>query len=477
MKRKNKRSILCAMLLMSAFAVWGCGEKKVEYGVDVINGDSVAEYSGSAVTTESSGDIAAGDDDGAVAGKTDSVGGLVYDLSIPENAHMDLSVDGTELNSISIEADDIKVPEKDKMYTKDYYMDNISSDERKQMLESLFDEDEGIFNYPYDDKDNVTDEQVDAIFADKGAAVDYNSDSFIGNIDGKAYNVLFTNPEWSTDVGFYVNAVDDAAEITDELRDKGVTHVGYTSAEYLIADDDSGGDGDEPTVDAEMPNKCELTVEQVTEQARDYAAKIGLEDVVVTDVNELYMEYMDEYGAPVAYEKDGYSVSMSASVNAVDLYQPQAFGVDTISHNSTQVEEDYSGSNYYYAEISGCSMSVSSAGLLSISCEWPMRSAGDLKDAGNLLTWDEAVESLESAIPEHFKGYIGYSDVIFNDVRLTYFRTYVEPGRYQVIPVYAFAQIDDEYDDTYPIQLIMLDARDGSEVDIRQDGSRMGAKN
>lgn len=226
-----------------------------------------------------------------------------------------------------------------------------------------------------------------------------------------------------------------------------------------------------------MPNKCELTVEQVTEQARDYAAKIGLEDVVVTDVNELYMEYMDEYGAPVAYEKDGYSVSMSASVNAVDLYQPQAFGVDTISHNSTQVEEDYSGSNYYYAEISGCSMSVSSAGLLGISCEWPMRSAGDLKDAGNLLTWDEAVESLESAIPEHFKGYIGYSDVIFNDVRLTYFRTYVEPGRYQVIPVYAFAQIDDEYDDTYPIQLIMLDARDGSEVDIRQDGSRMGAKN
>ena len=56
----------------------------------------------------------------------------------------------------------------------------------------------------------------------------------------------------------------------------------------------AGGDGDEPTVDAEMPNKCELTVEQVTEQARDYAAKIGLEDVVVTDVNELYMEYMDE---------------------------------------------------------------------------------------------------------------------------------------------------------------------------------------
>lgn len=47
----------------------GLRGEKVEYGVDVINGDSVAEYSGSAVTTESSGDIAAGDDDGAVAGR------------------------------------------------------------------------------------------------------------------------------------------------------------------------------------------------------------------------------------------------------------------------------------------------------------------------------------------------------------------------------------------------------------------------
>ena len=87
MKRiTNKRTLMCAAIFISAFATWGCGQKKVDYGVDVINGDSVAEYSGSAVTTESSGDTAAGDASQIV--ETDSVGGLVHDLSIPENAHM-----------------------------------------------------------------------------------------------------------------------------------------------------------------------------------------------------------------------------------------------------------------------------------------------------------------------------------------------------------------------------------------------------
>lgn len=154
MKRiTNKRTLMCAAIFISAFATWGCGQKKVDYGVDVINGDSVAEYSGSAVTTENSGDDTG---DASQTAETDSIGGLVHDLSIPENAHMELPTDGTGLKKISIDADTIKVPEKDKMYTKEYYMGDIGADDRRQILEAVFDEDEGIFNYPYDDKDDVS---------------------------------------------------------------------------------------------------------------------------------------------------------------------------------------------------------------------------------------------------------------------------------------------------------------------------------
>ena len=60
----------------------------------------------------------------------------------------------------------------------------------------------------------------------------------------------------------------------------------------------------------------------------------------------------------------------------------------------------------------------------------------------------------------------------FNDVRLTYFRIKTGDGKYEAIPVYSFAQLDSDHSDTYPIQLVLIDARDGSEVSMVQDEAR-----
>ena len=94
----------------------------------------------------------------------------------------------------------------------------------------------------------------------------------------------------------------------------------------------------------------------------------------------------------------------------------------------------------------------------------------------SIISWDEAVESLKKCMTEHFADYTGYNKVEFNDVRLTYFRIKTGDGEYEAIPVYVFAQLDRERgnDDSYPIQLVMIDARDGSEVGIAQDKSRFG---
>ena len=61
-------------------------------------------------------------------------------------------------------------------------------------------------------------------------------------------------------------------------------------------------------------------------------------------------------------------------------------------------------------------------------------------------------------------------------MKLTYFRTKTGKGEYETIPVYVFAQLDAERgdNDSYPIQQIMIDARDGSEVSIVQDEARFG---
>ena len=124
-------------------------------------------------------------------------------------------------------------------------------------------------------------------------------------------------------------------------------------------------------------------------------------------------------------------------------------------------------------ERSEYNICFNSDGILSFSCTWPMKSDDDLTEAGGLISWDAAVDKLKECMPEHFKDYSGYSSVEFNDVRLTYFRVKTGEGEYEAVPVYVFAQIDgDRDDDTYPIQLVMLDARDGSEVSMVQDQAR-----
>ena len=174
------------------------------------------------------------------------------------------------------------------------------------------------------------------------------------------------------------------------------------------------------------------------------------------------------------YEKNGYSVELGAAVTGQPLYQPEAFGVDTISHQSN--EDNFNPDNYYYMEKSEYTITFDSDGLVSFICTWPMRSDEDAVQAVTLINWEDAVDSLQKCMPEHFADYRGYNKVEFNDVRLTYFRTKIGDGEYEAIPVYAFAQLDTDRgsDESYPIQLIMIDARDGSEVSVVQDEARFG---
>ena len=120
-------------------------------------------------------------------------------------------------------------------------------------------------------------------------------------------------------------------------------------------------------------------------------------------------------------------------------------------------------------------MSFNEDGIVTFYGYWPMRSEDELHQVDKLITWDEAVESLKKAVPQHFAGYTGYSEVTFNDVRLTYFRTKTGDKQYEVIPVYVFAQLESWAEESNaPTQLIMIDARDGSEVDVMQDPGRQG---
>lgn len=501
---KKRGLLVCTLVVSAAMVCGGCGNNsdsdKTTGNVSVIEGDDVREYnSGSDETTGAVKQESEEDTDLSLKGlgKDDSVGGLAGKLNIPDSADIDISADncGT-IESACIKADKIQTPDSDRMYTKKFTMGKLSASDREEILKRIFDKEDGVFEYPYDLKDEVDQEQIDAIFSDKGGSVDYSKDYFIGKIDGIEYIIYFFDQSWSTDEGFEIKLAVEK-DVPEDMQKLGANFVSYMT--YNMEELDSINRRSPIWAAVDEENKCKLNPDEAISEAMDRMTKWGFKDVASTEENEIYREYgyYDANGGDEAcgYEKNGYSIGFEAAVAGQPIYQPEAFGVDTISHQSNS-DTDFDPGNYYYMEKSEYNMQFDSEGLISFICTWPMTSVvktvntsdistGETADnaayeevveAGSLISWDQAVDSLERIMPEHFSDYTGYNKVCFNDVRLTYFRIKTEDGGYEAVPVYVFAQLDEERgsDDSYPIQLIMIDARDGSEVNIVQDESRFG---
>ena len=106
-----------------------------------------------------------------------------------------------------------------------------------------------------------------------------------------------------------------------------------------------------------------------------------------------------------------------------------------------------------------------------------------------LLSWDEILKSAQEKIPEFYKdNKTSYLDLEFDKVKLTYFRVKDEDttGQYKLIPVWAFISTsygdeegdtsteedteedteDSAFEDSYPTQLILINAMDGSLIDV-----------
>ncbi|MFR5029664.1 MAG: hypothetical protein ACLTDF_13630, partial [Coprococcus sp.] len=153
------------------------------------------------------------------------------------------------LESASIKASEIKTPDADKMYTKKFTMGSIGAEDRETILKSIFDEEDGVFEYPYDMKDSVTQEQRDELFAHRGADVDYSKDYFIGKIDGVEYILYFYDLSWISDEGFSIQlAVTDP--VPEDMADKGAT---FTEIPMGSRGTDNGNEGNPSDVQTDEP--------------------------------------------------------------------------------------------------------------------------------------------------------------------------------------------------------------------------------
>ena len=456
----RKRVCIISAALCMALAVTACGGRKdVSY-------DSGSDAAGADGTDSTASDN---------AGAAESGGLLAEQLGIPESTQVDIQADGTNIKKITIDDAEIDVPDKDRMYTKSYRMGILTEETKEEIVKTFLNAEDGIYDYP-EEMFNANDTDRDAIeqiFEEGAPDPDYTGTYFIGKIDKVPYVVRFMDTSWSTDEVFVVSrACQD--EIPEEMQNKQASSVTY----YDYDPDELYGDqsgNDEDSADKEADNACGMDPEQAGRRAQEYMDSWGFKDVTQTAVSDMFRSYEDDNFRVIQYEKDGYMVRFDASVNGTALYQPVSTGIDTITGQSQDPEADIDRENYYSSEVSHYQLSFNEDGLMDLYGYWPMRSDDELHPVDHLITWDEAVESLKKAVPQHFAGYMGYSEVKFNDVRLTYFRTKTGDKQYEVIPVYVFAQLESWAEESNaPTQLIMIDARDGSEVDIMQDPARKG---
>ena len=423
-------------------------------------------------------DVGGTDNDHADKNMYDTRGALATQLQIPISENRELSVDGTELKSIIIDDKDIIVPDKDCMYTKNYNMVSMTAEDKKKITSTIFDEGSGIHNYPkeYFDDIYISNDMVDKIFDERDSEPDFNGEYFVGMIDDVPYVVRFMYGDGFVNEGF---AIVPACQekMSGELRDKQITQITYSDYDPEDMTEYSDlNEIEESEKNQVNENVCGLNTEQAVKKGQEYLDELGIADVTETTVTELYRIYEDDAFNMIQSEKDGYKIRFDASVNGVCIYQPLTMAIDTITKQSSNQKNNIPADNFYYSEVSYYELSFNENGIISFYGYFPMAGVGELKRVDNLISWSDAVDSLEKVIPKHFEDYKGYSKIVFNDVRLTYFRTLTENGQYKVMPVYVFSQVE-EYDVNQPIQLIIIDARDGTEVNVMQDESRKGMVN
>lgn len=463
---------ICVLAVASMLAMTGCGDKKVDYNVSNFEGDSVREYDSTGEITETAGSS----DEAAVTEQIPSVSVIAQKLEIPQSAHEELNTDGTLLKKITINASEIKVPNTDRMYTKEYTLVGGTDEDKEKILRAILDADTGIHNAPSEAA--MTKAYVDIILKRTDDELDLSADDFIGKIDGRIFEVHFINSDGSACSG--IQLFELFREIPQELQELQVEHISYEALEPMNSGlDEMLGDDEKEGLESldEVENKCGMTIDEVRLKALGYFDKWNLWDVSEVSVADLCREGRDKEYNVVTTDKYGYDVSYVSAINGQLVYQPGANNIDTLRFKKSDIDTIDS---YYNSEITSYSIGIDDGGLNYFSCSWPMKSDDELHEVKNLISWDEALEDLQKVIPEHFAGYDGYSDVTFDDVRLTYFRTKTGENTYEIIPVYVFAESMDSdsgnevyaYGSGYPLQLVMLDARDGQEVDIVQDKSK-----
>lgn len=460
-----KRTVVTAVVMAFAMSVafTGCKRKDVDLGSDDISESNVNE--------------------------SDS-GKLKDRLKVPDSYSYSFDIGSSGVSSIEIDADEIHVPDTDKMFIA--YMERgvYDNEFKKQVCESIFDKSKGIYVYDWEKriKSDIQAEidqykefiananasgdtesvewyqsyikELEASLQDApeqyDSAGDYSGDIFVGFIGEIKYRLNFSTQQM--DGGGYSN-------IYLSLYDSGISHRPYEGASdvsYFEVYDSYMQDED-----AEKLNQCAMTQEDAQRMAENMLNSIGIEDFALKDCRDVVWEYYDSSYNVMATVYDGYALTFQRAIDDVTTYVGNVWSVDNLSVDDGWLD----------LPVETYEVLLDDKGTLSLNVTMMFHSTGEKEKNVTLLTWDEMIAKANEQIGKYYEKYpTRYKKVEFNDVVLTYF-VWSDKEKCSYIPVWVFSQYE-EYQDTdasvSPQQMVVVNAMDGSIIDLIELAKNLG---
>lgn len=495
--RNNNRSIyglkrgICAagIITMGIILCSGCDKKKVDYNI----GNGTATGSDSLTDKE---------------GSLYESGELKAKVNAPDSYEGEIPVGDSGLKSIKIKSDKIEIPDTSTMSV--IYCSRVDggADFKKKIVESSFDIDKGIY---IEDHKHVYKDDLDLIIeADERG---YDAAMAAGDTDmAESYSEALA--EYRNDAQNVVSARTPLTDYNgiDSMSDV----VGYRGDE-LYSFSFSGGESSGFGVSADMnvypskrlcdlrpigddlgcvnvsfydsgneetgvDNKSEMSAEEAQAVAYEYFDSLGLSDMKLSYCTDMYWNYYDYKNDVIAEEADGYVISMNRTVNGIEIYNPYLLNID---YFDTSGDVGYLITNENFKAYVYDGQVISANITLGISQE-------DEESNVSLLSWDDILEAAKTGIPEYYGNLdnkTGYLDITFDEVKLTYYRiknTEIDENGveivkgYKIIPAWAFICTDAGKNgdttivgagakDMYPFQLVIINAMDGSVIDLTHE--------
>lgn len=455
-KRGYIRFVVLAMslALVSGMGLTGCGHKKqVDYGLDE---DSETADTGVLLASK---------------------------LNVPESYKGEVSGISSEtgLSAVRIDVAAIQVPETDRMSVQHCSANHVDSEYKKRICENFFDMDEGVYVYDWDKpcKDdleteiatiqemsaNESDDETKAMYDEtlkslqedllhaadeREGAGEYTADTFFGYKNGVSCLASFEEGE-DRAAGFSIYMMDDAINYRPK---EGATWASQYSSEYRYGMTLSD-------------NTAKISRDAAIDQGMEFLASCGITGVVCTSCCDNLWQYYDQSEENIGNDLDGYKITYKRAVDGVAIYTPTVYGLDSINLVTDDGEDDVS----YESENETFTVTIDDKGIFAFSGTDAVRMDGEREDNVELLPWDDILKVLPDAVNSFYtENKTHYSEINFNDVRLTYFKIKEGDG-YKYAPVWVFSECSTEDDGTIseiipPSQIIMLDAQNGQLIDM-----------